>query len=123
MCAEIKTFPFLHLLLRADKKSCREDYQRDSHESLSTGDETLHDKFSSTCWVCGSYPKISRTLSTRPLSSRSLFSTAASCSSSFRCSLVNEVGVTTLTDTNRSPRPRPPKTGIPFPFKRKTVPV
>src|SRR6185503_7605460 len=69
------------------------------------------------------YPKMSRTLSTRPLSSRSLFSTTASCSRSFRCSRVSDVGVTTLTETNISPRPRPPSTGMPLPLMRNTVPV
>ena len=29
----------------------------------------------------------------------------------------------TVTETNRSPRPRPPSTGMPLPFKRNTVPV
>ena len=28
-----------------------------------------------------------------------------------------------MTETNRSPRPRPPSTGIPLPFRRNTVPV
>src|SRR6185503_4770588 len=69
------------------------------------------------------YPKISRTLSTKPLLSRSLFSTSANCSSKRRCSLVNVVGVITVTDTKRSPRPRPPRTGIPLPLSRNTVPV
>src|SRR5258705_9274949 len=69
------------------------------------------------------HPKISRTLSTRPLSSRSLLSTSASCSSSFRCSRVNVVGVIRVTDTKRSPRPRPPSAGMPLPLSRKTVPV
>src|SRR4051812_26482842 len=54
------------------------------------------------------YPNISLTLSTKPLSSRSMLSTSASCSNNFRCSRVSDVGVTTLTETNRSPFPRPP---------------
>src|ERR1051326_512876 len=69
------------------------------------------------------YPKISRTLSDSFLSSRSFVSTRSSCSSNLRCSRVSIVGVTTETDTNKSPRPRPPSTGMPCPRTHKTEPV
>lgn len=59
------------------------------------------------------HPKMFRTLSINPLSSRSLVSTLDSSSSMRRCSRVNVVGVTTVTATKRSPFPRPPRTGIP----------
>ena len=42
---------------------------------------------------------MSRTLSTKPLLSRSLFSTSANCSSRRRCSRVSVVGVMTVTET------------------------
>src|ERR1041384_1562889 len=66
---------------------------------------------------------MSRTLSTRRLSWRSSVSILANCSRSLRCSRVRLVGVITETETNKSPLPRPPSTGIPWPRTRKTVPV
>ena len=48
---------------------------------------------------------------------------AASCSSSFFCSSVSFFGVTTLTVTSRSPRPRPLTSGMPRPRRRNVVPV
>ena len=75
-----------HVLLRCVecnvKGNCEQSQTADRYQTV-TGHRTPK------------LPKMSRTLSTRPLSSRSLFSTIANCSSSLRCSRVNEVGVTT----------------------------
>ena len=70
-------------------------------------------------------PRMSFTLSRNDLSFSCSSGRAASCRaarSSFRCSAVSLVGTTTRTVTWRSPRPRPPRWGTPWPRTRKVVP-
>src|SRR5687768_4021592 len=59
------------------------------------------------------YPKIFRTLSIKDSSEKSASSIVASCSRICRCSFVRVFGVTRVTAANRSPRPRPPRFGMP----------
>src|SRR5437667_191047 len=71
-------------------------------------------------------PRMSLTLpkNERSLSSRlGVGSVLASCSSSRRCSALSFVGTATRTVTCRSPRPREPRWGTPWPRTRKVAPL